>query len=1702
MFIKNRDLSQEAASQVGSSMKAFAIVSLLLGVCLPGSVAGQTSVSAGSGSSGGVDVTKSKPAREASATSPKHFADPLAFEANVGQTDKRVKFLARGQGYSLFLTDRDAVFAFRDKSANPKRSFTSREPGPIDTKESSFRMSFAGANPAPQVSGTDKLEAQTNYLIGNEPTQWHTHVSNYGRVLYTDLYPGISALYYGNDRKLEYDFKLQPGAAVDRIALAFDGATDLHLDKSGEVAFHCGTREVGIQKPTIYQISDAGARVEIPGSWILKSGNTLGFSVPNYDHSKELVIDPSFNFNQDTLPLFTYLPSNSGSGYTQGNGIAMGPGNSVYIGGETDLPTFPDTSGKLQTSNPNGGNQYAGFVSMFNSAGVLQWSTYLGGADDVQGADFPFSGVYAIAVNSAGNPFVTGQTLAHGSFPTSPAQTGCGSPVSATNCSDVFVTELSSNGASLVYSKFITGSSASVGWVIALDTAGNAYVAGQTESVGTLTGVVQGAFGGGECDAFVAKVSAGGSQSWWTYLGGGGDDVIYGIALDEKLNIYVTGDTTSAGSTPFPTANPYQATSGNGGANYTAFVTELNNAGTKLEFSTYLGGSGVDYGQAIAVDGVSDILVAGQTTSSNFPILNALQPTFPTSPESGIAFITKFSPGGSSLDYSTYLGGAQGADAWAITTDSSGDVYVGGAITTPATEPTPQNPNGFLTISPIDSNLLNLGSNAIQPQCGDYPAITCNNGFVTEISPTGNQFLYFTYLGGNGNTEVLGIALDASAGCSLATGEVPLGAPCIYATGYTSTNDSGYSSDGSTIGAASYDAFVAQIPSLIEPVCSPTATEVGLKVTVTLTCTQDFTGGQGAVNWGDGTTLATISLQGTGTTSDPVTHTYSSAATENSSVSMTDSAGNQTSYATPFPVTQVAPVAVTISAPSGTLVADGSTLALSASVQNVDGVNGSNQSNAWVTWNTAGLGTVAPCASRPAALTTPATAGQVTDCGVYTPPVVQAPTQTTVAATDIGDGTTQSSALMLTVYPLLALNPSTTQTDQVTGTAFTIPVSTTPSQTVNWALTGTGCSGLPCGSINSTAQSSSSYSAGPSSSVVYTVPSSLPSSAQVTDVLTATTPSGEPEQTASLSFVIKPSAVGVQINPSTPQTVIATQSATIPFTATVSGSTNMAVTWSLSGSGCNSGPCGNLNTSTGVYTPPAAVLTNPAANTSSGVVDTVTATSQADTTKSASVQITIYNPSNVTLNPNGNSVQAVASQAFTETATLSPTVPGQNLNFTWQLSGTGCSGAPCGSLSTAGPSTSTIYTPPAGLPTAAAITDRLTATSVAEPTQSGVSAITVTPLPVGITISPTPALTVVASQSSPIQFTATVTGPSNPAVIWTLSGTGCSGAPCGALSASGLYTPPGSAIANFGSIDTVTATSQADPTKSASTTVTINDPVTISISPAGVGGQFSIEVGQSQSFTSIVTGSSNTSVTWSVTGTGCSGRPCGTITQPASSVPATYTAPATLTSSQTDTIVATSAADPTKTATVKAVIYLPATATSTPPSVTVAPGGTATYTVNLSPGTGDPLYGEKLSCFNAPNGVNCVFTPNPLPGGVTSFTVQVTTTASGVASLGKTSTTMLAGLVPLIGLFLFGMRGGEYRKRLMRNFFLVVLTIVVATSIIACGTSGTFGNAPMPNLLATPPGVYTITVEATSNAPAGQAAPNAFVVTTLPLTVN
>jgi hypothetical protein len=1916
-------------------MKRLLIAASLLGAGLASGVLALVPISAGFSTASTAGVSKSGPGMTTGGTaSPKHFSNPLAFEVNAGQTDARVKFLAHGQGYSLFLTNRDAVFAFQGRKTNGKGHDAAA------TETSSFRMSFVGASEVPQVSGTDLLEGYSNYLIGTDPKQWHTHVENYAKVLYTDLYPGVSALYYGNERNLEYDVRIQPGANIEQIAMDLDGATDTRLNDDGSLTFRCGLRQITLQKPAIYQLSATGSRVDVPGSWLLKGPHTLGFEVQKYDHARELVIDPTFNFGLVNFPFATFL---GGSGYDNGSGIAVDSTGDVYVTGTTGSTDFPKTKGELQPTNLAAAvNATSAFVSKYTvetdplndgaSVLTLQWSTYLGGKTTVLNVvppQVPNSSGNAIAVNSAGNAIVTGDTAAHGSFPTFPviasSNTGCiSNPTTLNDCSGGFIVELAADGASELYGGYIVGAG---GLAIALDSAGYAYVTGNAFGGGT--GSLQSTFGGGNIygDAFVTKIvmnsSLGtlGNSAWWTYLGGSGDDCGTGIALDNTGNVYVTGFTDSVavgGTGGFPTLNPLQATNAGG---YDAFAAEINNAGTALVYSTYLGGSGNDYGYAIAVDPKSgNAFVTGSTASANFPIIGApqsspLQSTFGGTSD---AFVSQIAAKGTDLVYSTYLGGAGADQGNGIAVDANDNAYVTGAIGSAAID---GSVNGVVSTTPntigsIDPNIINLTANSIQPQCGN--TATCSNGFVTEINPSGNQFVYFTYLGGSGSDSATAIALDDSASCadliqtlttlgSYSQSNLPFSTPCVDVTGYTTSADfpvsppnplSGITSstgnnplpvinNGATTSPAPSDAFLAQIPSLATPVCAPTLTQTGLTATVSIECTAKFSGGSGTVNFlnnaPSGVTCAgntSIGLNGEGQTGS-TSCTYSAPTTVTPSVNMQNSVGNGLIYATPFPTSQYGPITVTVFDPLNTNTFqeanDQSTFQLEATVQNAT-VTG-------VTWavSPAGEGTISNCPSFNSPIG-PVSAGTETACGIYTPPSgLTAPIAVDIIATATADNMTSNTTppptqgstaagFPLTVNPpitlALTLNPNTnsvqagaapititanisswatsqnatwqlsgtgcnggpcgsisttgpsasvvytppaetpssasvsdtvtattvaqpgptpvsttftvtslpisiagftpttppieiatlsapvqfsamakgatntavnwsitgtcnnspcgkvsstglytppstvmpgsTETDTVTATAqadsaetqsaqitlynpatislnpstvtvqagsagFAVTAQLTPyaaSPNVNWQLTGAGCTGAPSGSITT---------AGPSTSTVYTPPATLPSPASVTDCLTATSVS-EPTQNGHSIITVSALPTVVSISPTSPPIEIATLSGPIQFQATVTGPTNKNVVWSITGT-CNGLPCGSVSSS-GLYTPPSAAMPG------STEADTVTATSQAITTQSASAQITLYNPATVNLSPNNPSVQA-GSAAIMVTAQLTPYAASQNV--TWVLTGPGCAGTPSGSISTPGPSTSTLYTPPLKLSSGASVTDCLTATSVSEPKQSGHSTITVTPLPISVTIAPTSA-TVVASQSTPIQFSAVVTGPSNTNVVWSISGNGCANAPCGSLSATGLYTPPSAPIANPTQVDIVTAASQADSTKTASAKVTIDNPVAITINPSG---KFAIEIGKSIQFDAPVSGSSDTGVLWHVTGTGCNGGPCGTI-----SSTGVYQAPATLASSQTDTISATAVADNTKTATALAVIFLPATATP-PPSVTITPGQTASYSVTLSPGGGDPLNATALSCFDLPNGASCQFTPSStLAIGATSFTVQVTTTAPTTSSLGKRSNTMLAALIPLAGLLLLGLRVGDFRRRLLGNTSLLVLSILLASGLIACGTGGSFGTNQLPSLQATPQGNFSISVIGTPQVTAGQASPSP--VTTLQLTVN
>jgi hypothetical protein len=656
---------------------------------------------------------------------------PLSFEANHGQADARVKFLSRTGGYSLFLTGDEAVLALSAKRTDTNKA---KIAGTAHTLQSGMaepkpggvlRMKLRNANPAAKVTGLDELAGTSNYFIGNDPGKWRTGVPTYAKVKYEGIYSGIDLVYYGNQRQLEYDFIVAPGADPRRIQFDVRGAKRIRRDEHGDLVLKVGEGEIRWHKPVVYQEKN-GARQEIAAGYAITAANRVGFEVASYDASRALYIDP--------LIYSSYL---GGSQTDYGEGIAVDSSGDAYVIGSTTSKNFPVTPGAFQTTY--GGGYYDAFVTKINATGsALVYSTYLGGSGEDVGQ--------SIAVDGAGNAYVTGYT-ASTNFPTTPGafQTNFGGPETD---SDAFVTKLNPTGSSLVYSTYLGGSGPvqstgvfNYGYGIAVDGSGDAYVTGFTSA--TDFPVTPGSFqttcgNTNSCaNAFVSKINPTGSALVYsTYLGGSVGDLGHGIAVDNSGNAYITGQ---ASSPDFPvTPGSFQTTCGNTNSCANAFVSKINPTGSALVYSTYLGGSGVDFGLSIAVDSSDNAHVTGSTESSDFPTMNPLQPTYGGN---GDAFVAMINPTGSALVYSTYLGGSEAEDAGtfglagAIAVDSLGNAYVTGYT---------------------DSTDFPITPGAFQTVVHKYGA-----AFVTKLSPKGSALVYSTYLGGNG-TNGNGIAVDSS----------------------------------------------------------------------------------------------------------------------------------------------------------------------------------------------------------------------------------------------------------------------------------------------------------------------------------------------------------------------------------------------------------------------------------------------------------------------------------------------------------------------------------------------------------------------------------------------------------------------------------------------------------------------------------------------------------------------------------------------------------------------------------------------------------------------------------------------------------------------------------------------------------------------------------------------------------------------------
>jgi hypothetical protein len=747
---------------------------------------------------------------------------PLAFEVNRGQAAAQVDYLARGSGYTLALSHGNAMLELR----GPSSPESAAVPGAADGDNLVLGMTLVGAAAPASAVGLGESPGASNYFIGDDPSRWLTGINRYAEVDYPGVYPGIDITYHGTDqRQLEYDFNVAPGADPRSITLAFSGADQISLDDQGGLVLDVGGRQVRQPSPVVYQ-EVAGARRSVSSQFVLDANDDVGFAIGEYDPTQPLIIDPILIYS-------TYL---GGTGADLGTGIAVGNDGAAYIVGTT---TSTDIQGPSTRLGPAAFE--TAFVAKLDPSGQsVAYVTYLGGSALTDGE--------AVAVDPDGEATLTGYTEDL-DFPLKnplPGERKLGGDASGIipGGGDAFVTRLTADGAHLIYSTYLGGADLDRGNAIGLDASGDVFVVGDTNSqnlpnvTGTeafpVVNAVQPAYGGGAIldpfagDAFVSRLhfdqaNTSLSLAYSTYLGGSFDDSGTGVAVDLSGNVYVTGFTYSfqgpagSGINPFPTtAGAFQVSNrsldkgptdpnhvGLSKLIYDAFVTKFSPAGG-LAYSSYLGGGGNDFGYGIAVDssgrayvvGATDsraIAATGETTypvSGDFTPYQATlagnpDPNNPLAPQDAV--LSVLSADGSTLDYSTYFGGSADEYASAVALDAAGEIFLAG------------------TTQSID--LLQLQSQ--QPILRGKA-----NAFVTKFhfqDPSGNvPFVlipdYSTYLGGTATDGALGLAVD------------PRGS--AYVTGFANSTDfklhnpvqgtfGGPGNDPSLLGSG--DAFVARI---------------------------------------------------------------------------------------------------------------------------------------------------------------------------------------------------------------------------------------------------------------------------------------------------------------------------------------------------------------------------------------------------------------------------------------------------------------------------------------------------------------------------------------------------------------------------------------------------------------------------------------------------------------------------------------------------------------------------------------------------------------------------------------------------------------------------------------------------------------------------------------------------------------------------
>lgn len=635
--------------------------------------------------------------------------DNIFFIENKGQWSHEILFLASNKGMNAWITNTGVIYDHYIGNLNYDEmatvDFSSSDIEEFKRNNSIIKghvveLGFVNTNKNAKPKGMKKNSAYYNFFIGNDQNNWQGNVGLFEVIEINEIFEGIGIKYYFENGLLRYDYHVNPNADINKIKFKIEGEDNYSINNKGELVIHTSVGEIVHGKLYAYQ-EDRSIECKFKET----NEGLLSIDLGEYDNQKKIIVDP--------LIYSTFI---GGINNDTGHSIAIDNEGNTYITGQTYSWDFPTTLGAYQTLR----DEYEEcFVSKINSAGSeLIFSTFLGG--------WSLDEARSIAVDENGNTYITGTTVSD-NFPV----TNESFQKIYGGMGDAFVAKFNSSGNELTYSTFIGGSETDSGNSIKIDENGNTFITGVATSPDfpNTLGVFQSGKSGSK-DAFVTKLNSTGSKlEFSTFIGGSLDEFGNSIAIDSDGNSYITGYTYSP---DYPiTLGCYQTVQNGGEYKFDAFISKINSDGSKLIYSSFIGGNNDDVGNSIAIDNEKNVFVAGNTKSANFPTTPfAFQINYNGETD---GFVLKFDTQLNNLLYSSYLGKSKSEHAECVVVDNYG--------------------NAFITGTTYSDNFP-VTENAEQKYFGGYADI-----FISVLNQYGSELLYSTFFGGRGEFGEFGESL-------------------------------------------------------------------------------------------------------------------------------------------------------------------------------------------------------------------------------------------------------------------------------------------------------------------------------------------------------------------------------------------------------------------------------------------------------------------------------------------------------------------------------------------------------------------------------------------------------------------------------------------------------------------------------------------------------------------------------------------------------------------------------------------------------------------------------------------------------------------------------------------------------------------------------------------------------------------------------